>query len=247
MAASQFYAIVSGVGAGTGRSVALRFAKNYAVAVIARNPENYEPIVSEIKAAGGHAIGISSDATSRSSVNDSFEQIQKEFQGKKLAAAVYNVGGGFVRKPFLELTQDEFESGFKTQGSGLFLFSQKAIPLLLDAVSTAPHPPTLIATGATASIRGRANTATFASGKFAMRATAQSLAKEFGPQGVHVAHVIVDGVINIPRTKDWPVNNGVADGKIDPDAIADTYWFLHAQPRSQFTQELDIRPYVEPF
>ncbi|RQM08789.1 hypothetical protein DH86_00002941, partial [Scytalidium sp. 3C] len=220
---------------------------SYAVAVLARKPENYEPIVSEIKAAGGHAIGISSDATSPASVNDAFSQIQKEFQGKKLAAAVYNVGGGFVRKPFLELSQDEFESGFKSQGSGLFLFSQKVLPLLLDAVSTSPHPPTLIATGATASIRGRANTATFASGKFAMRATSQSLAREFGPQGVHVAHVIVDGVINIPRTKDWPVNNGAPDGKIDPDAIADTYWYLHTQPRSQFTQELDIRPYVETF
>lgn len=84
--------------------------------MLARKPENYEPIVSEIKAAGGHAIGISSDATSPASVNDAFSQIQKEFQGKKLAAAVYNVGGGFVRKPFLELSQDEFESGFKSQG-----------------------------------------------------------------------------------------------------------------------------------
>ncbi|RFU34579.1 hypothetical protein B7463_g1785, partial [Scytalidium lignicola] len=247
MATNQFYSIISGVGPGTGRSVALKFAKTYAVAVLARHPENYEPIVSQIKAAGGHAIGISADAQSASSVSDAFARIEKEFQGKKLAAAVYNVGGGFIRKPFLELTQDEFELGYKSQGAGFFLFAQKVLPLLLDAVPTSPSPPTLIATGATASIRGSANMAAFASGKFALRATAQSLAREFGPQGVHIAHVIVDGVINIPRTKDWPINGGVADGKIDPEAIADTYWYLHTQPRSQFTQEIDIRPYVEKF
>jgi hypothetical protein len=108
----------------------------------------------------------------------------------------------------------------------------------------------------------------FASGKFALRATGQSLAREFGPKGIHVAHVIVDGVIDIPRTHNWPVNGGVADGKIDPDAvsvlslrclsmeickvlttsqIADSYWYLHTQPRSHFTQELDVRPFVEKF
>lgn len=103
---------------------------------------------------------------------------------------------------------------------GLFLFAQATLPLLLDSVESAPHPPSLIITGATASLRGSATMASFASGKFAMRATAQSLAREFGPKGVHVAHVIVDGVIDIPRTKNWPVNGGVEDGKISPDAVS---------------------------
>jgi len=246
-AANNFYSIVAGVGAGTGRSVALKFAKTYPVVLLARNPANYEPIVKEIKAAGGQAIGISTDTSSASSVKSAFEEINKEFKGKKLAAAIFNVGGGFVRKPFLELTQEEYEGGFKSNGLGVYLFAQATLPLLLDSVESSPHPPSLILTGATASLRGSATSASFASGKFALRATGQSLAREFGPKGVHVAHAIIDGVIDIPRTHDWPVNGGAPDGKISADAIADSYWYLHTQPRSHFTQELDVRPYVEKF
>lgn len=103
---------------------------------------------------------------------------------------------------------------------GLFNFAQSTLPALLDAVPTAPHPPSLIITGATASVRGSARFATFAAGKFAVRALAQSLAREFGPKGVHVAHVVVDGVIDIPRTEGWTVNDGVEDGKISADAVS---------------------------
>jgi len=246
-AASNFFSIVAGVGAGTGRSVALKFAKAYPVVLLARNPQNYESIVSEIKSSGGHAIGISTDVSSPQSVSNAFAEIQKEFKGKKLAAAIYNVGGRFVRKPFLELTLEEYEAGYEANGKGFYLFAQAVLPLLLDSVPTSPHPPSLIITGATASLRGSATMSSFASGKFALRATGQSLAREFGPKGVHVAHAIIDGVIDIPRTKEWPVNGGVEDGKIASDAIADSYWYLHTQPRSHFTQELDVRPYVEKF
>jgi len=246
-AASNFFSIVAGVGAGTGRSVALKFAKAYPVILLARNPQNYESIVSEIKSSGGHAIGISTDVSSPQSVSSAFAEIQKEFKGKQLAAAVYNVGGRFIKKPFLELTLEEYEAGYEANGKGFFLFAQAVLPLLLDSVSTSLHPPSLIITGATASVRGSATMSSFASGKFALRATGQSLAREFGPKGVHVAHAIIDGVIDIPRTHDWPVNGGVEDGKIDSSAIADAYWYLHTQPRSHFTQELDVRPYVEKF
>jgi len=246
-AANNFYSIVAGVGAGTGRAVALKFAKSYPVALLARNPANYESIVKEINQAGGQAIGISTDVSSPESVSKAFGEIKKEFGGKKLAAAIYNVGGGFVRKPFLETSLDEYQGGFKANGTGFFLFAQATLPLLLESVESSPHPPSLIVTGATASLRGSATMSSFASGKFAKRATAQSLAREFGPKGVHVAHAIIDGVIDIPRTREWPVNGGVPDGKIDPDAIADSYWYLHTQPTSHFTQELDCRPYVEKF
>jgi NAD(P)-dependent dehydrogenase (short-subunit alcohol dehydrogenase family) len=99
-----------------GASVARRFAKNYAVALLARKPENFEPLAKEINDAGGKAIGISTDATDSKSVKAAFEQLQKEMGGAPLAAAVYNVGGKFVRKPFLELTEDEFESGWEANG-----------------------------------------------------------------------------------------------------------------------------------
>jgi len=246
-ASNNLYSIVAGVGAGTGRSVALKFAKTYPTVLLARNPENYESIVKEIKESGGQAIGISTDVSSPKSVENAFAEIQKEFKGKKLAAAIYNVGGKFIRKPFLELSLEDYEAGYNANGKGFFLFAQATLPLLLDSVSTSPHPPSLIITGATASLRGSATMSSFASGKFALRATGQSLAREFGPKGVHVAHAIIDGVIDIPRTRDWPVNGGVEDGKINSDAIADSYWYLHTQPRSHFTQELDCRPYVEKF
>ncbi|EPE25622.1 NAD(P)-binding Rossmann-fold containing protein [Glarea lozoyensis ATCC 20868] len=247
-AKSNFFSIVAGVGAGTGRSVALKFAKTYPVVLLARNPANYESIVEEIKSSGGTALGISTDVSNPESVTKAFSEIQKDqaFANKKLAAAIYNVGGKFIRKPFLELSLEDYEAGYEATGKGFFLFAQKVLPLLLESVEKSEHPPTLVITGATASLRGGANMSSFASGKFALRATGQSLAREFGPKGVHVVHAIIDGVIDIPRTKEWMVGAG-PDAKINSDAIADSYWYLHTQPRSHFTQELDVRPYVEKF
>lgn len=104
-----------------GRSVALKFAKSYPVALLARNPVNYESIVKEINQAGGKAIGISTDVSSPEGVKNAFAEIKKEFAGKKLAAAIYNVGGRFVRKPFLELTLEEYEAGYEANGYFFFL------------------------------------------------------------------------------------------------------------------------------
>lgn len=127
---------------------------------------------------------------------------------------------------------------------GGFHFAQATLPLLLETEKASPqHPPTLIFTGATAAMRGGANFASFSTGKFGMRSLSQSLAREFGPKGIHVVHSIIDGVIDIPRTKGWKFD--APDAKIDPKAIADSYWFLHTQPRTSFTFEYDIRPYVE--
>ncbi|KAJ9241644.1 hypothetical protein DTO169E5_3388 [Paecilomyces variotii] len=240
--AAKAFAIVAGVGSGTGASIARKFAKAYPVVLLSRNPTNYQPIVEEINAAGGKAVGFSTDLADLKSVQSTFDKIAKEFPSALLAAAIFNPGGGFVRKPFLELTEEEFLSGFESQGKGAFNFSKATLPLLLKATSL-EHPPSLIFTGATASVRGSANCSGFASGKFALRALSQSLAREFGPQGVHVSHVIVDGVIDIPRTKSWKFDH--PDAKISPDAIADSYWFLHTQPRTTFAFEVDLRPYVE--
>jgi len=242
MASSKAWAIVVGVGPGTGASVARKFALKYPVALLARNPTNYEPIIKEIEAAGGKAIGISTDVADGKSVVNAFEKIKAAMGGAQLAAAVFNVGGKFIRKPFLELTEDDFMVGMEANGKGAFHFAQACLPLLLEATS-GEYPPTLIFTSATAAMKGSAMCSSFATGKFAMRALAQSLAREFGPKGVHVAHAIIDGVIDIERTKDWKFD--APDAKISPHAIADSYWYLHTQPRTCFTNELDIRPYIE--
>ncbi|KAJ5123179.1 Short-chain dehydrogenase/reductase SDR [Penicillium atrosanguineum] len=241
--ASKALAIIAGVGPGTGASIARRFAQTYSVVLLSRNPDNYEPLVQEINSKGGQAIGISTDVSDANSVNAAFDQIAKQFPDSVLAATIFNPGGGMVRKPFLELTEDDYSSAIKSQGNGGFNIAKRALPLLLEAKDSIPHPPTLIFTGATASLKGSANFATFASAKFALRALAQSLAREFGPRGIHVSHAIIDGVIDIPRTKAWTFEH--EDAKLSPDAIAESYWHLHTQPRSTFAFELDLRPYVE--
>jgi len=243
MASSQkAWAIVAGVGPGTGASVARKFAQRYPVALLARNPANYEPLVKEIEEAGGKAIGISTDVADGAAVAKAFEKIKSEMGDAKLAAAIFNVGGRFVRKPFLELNEEDFMSGMEANGRGGFHFAQAVLPLLLEATSL-EYPPTLIFTSATAAMKGSANCAAFSTGKFAMRSLAQSLAREFGPKGIHVTHAIIDGVIDIERTKAYKFDH--PDAKIKPEAIADSYWYLHTQPRTCFTNELDIRPYIE--
>ncbi|KAK4122702.1 NAD(P)-binding protein [Parathielavia appendiculata] len=253
----SFYALIAGVGPGTGRAVALRFARAYPVVLLARKPESYEGIVAEIRRQGGEAVGVSADTSDAASVQSALEVVRREFAGKSdngeggkglgLAVAVYNVGAGFGVKPFLETTVEELDASLAANARGLYNFAQATLPSLLESVPTSPHSPSLIISGATASVRGSARFGLFAAGKFAVRALGQSLAREFGPQGVHVAHVVLDGVIDIPRTKGYTVNEGKEDGKISADAIAESYWHLHTQHRSSFTHELDLRPYVEKF
>lgn len=113
---SSPFAIIAGVGPGTGATVARKFGAAYPVALLARNPTNYEDAVKDIQTAGGKAIGISTDVSDAKSVKDAIGKIQHEFGGDKCAAAVFNVGGRFIRKPFLELSQDEFESGWEANG-----------------------------------------------------------------------------------------------------------------------------------
>jgi NAD(P)-dependent dehydrogenase (short-subunit alcohol dehydrogenase family) len=148
----------------------------------------------------------------------------------------------------LQLLVDGFEGLLlrrRLYSRGAFLFAQHILPLLQSTVSQSPiYPPTLIFTGATASTKGSALFAPFAAGKFAQKALAQSLAREFGPKGVHVGHVVIDGVIDIPRTKEWKVSDH-PDSKISPEGIAAEYWHLHTQNRTAWAFEVDLRPWVE--
>ena len=246
MSPSSPFAVVAGVGPGTGAAVARLFSKAYPIALLARTPESYEPLVKEINNAGGKAIGISTDVSNEESVKSAFAQIKKEYQGASCAAAIFNASGRFVRKPLLEMTVDDFSSSWEVSAKGALIFSQAALPLLVQTAksSEAKHPPTLIYTGATASVKANAQVAAFASGKWALRALSNSVAREFAPQGVHVAHAIIDGVIDIPKTKEW-LKDMPPEGKIGADDIAETYWALHVQSKRCFTNEVDIRPMLE--
>jgi NAD(P)-dependent dehydrogenase (short-subunit alcohol dehydrogenase family) len=230
MSTSKFFAVIAGAGTGTGntstpelcpgRAVALRFAKAYPVVVLARTPKSYQDTVTEINNSGGKAVGISADVSNVKSLDTAFESIAKELPGLKLAAAMYNVSAGFAIKPFLETKVEDFDASMDGNARGFFVFAQKTMPLLLDAVATSLHPPTMLITGATAAVRGGAKFSGMAAGMFARRALGQSLAREFGPQGVHVVHAIIDGGIDVPRTEGYTFNDGVEDGKLSPVAVS---------------------------
>ncbi|KAL6815076.1 hypothetical protein J3E69DRAFT_370560 [Trichoderma sp. SZMC 28015] len=234
----RFYAIIVGIGPGIGSALAFQFAKFYPVVLISRNSSSYESIVTDIKANGGHAMGITADASDLNSIDAAFGRIERDMHGANLALAAYNARGPFARKPFLELKVEDLQAS---------IAAEAAIPLLLTSVQSSPNPPSLLVTGATASLRGSAFFSTVAAGKFAQRAVTQSLAREFGPRGVHVALAVIDGGIDVPWAKHIVINGGVEDGKLKPDAIASSLWHLHTQHRSSWTLELDLRPYVEKF
>lgn len=127
---------------------------------------------------------------------------------------------------------------------GGFLFAQQAIPLLVEATKSNPkHPPTLVFTGATASAKASAGFSAFACAKWGVRALSQSLAKEFGPQGVHVCHIVADGVFDTPSRKEMDPN-GDDEPLMSTEGMAESYWFLHIQPRRAWSWEIDLRPYL---
>jgi NAD(P)-dependent dehydrogenase (short-subunit alcohol dehydrogenase family) len=134
----------------------------------------------------------------------------------------------------------------RLNSKGAFIFSKAVMPGLLKQAkdSNAKYPPTLIFTGATASVKANALMSGFASPKWALRALAFSIAREFAPQGVHVTHAIIDGVIDIPLTREW-LKDQPAEAKIPPEGIAESYWNLHQQSKRCFTNEIDVRPMLE--
>jgi NAD(P)-dependent dehydrogenase (short-subunit alcohol dehydrogenase family) len=160
-----------------------------------------------------------------------------------LRAAVFNAGNA-VRGTPLDLTPEQFESTWRGSTYAGYLFARAALPALISTGGS------LLFTGATASVRGRGPFVAFASAKAGLRSVAQSFAREYGPQGVHVAHIIIDGGIDGERLRvaaPKRVAEAGADGFLNPDAIAETYWNVHRQHRSAWTHELDLRPYKESF
>lgn len=236
-------AIVVGVGssAGLGASVARRFAREgLIVGVFGRTTERLEKVRSEIEAAGGRAVVLTGDATSPQDMERAFAAMATS---GPLKVAVFNAGGNRPRA-FLETDPAFFEEMWRVCCFAGHLFALEAAKLML------PGGGTILFTGASASLRGRAGFVAFAAAKAGLRAVAQSMARAFGPQGLHVAHIVIDGGIDgerihraLPQLK---AERG-EDGLLGLEAIAESYWQLHVQHRSAWSHEIDLRPFREPF
>ncbi len=232
-------AVVLGVGPGLGAAVARRFAgEGFAVAMMARREESLGEIRQGIEGDGGTAIPLSADATDSDSVAAAFERVRTELGNPEVL--VYNAGA-FEMGGVLEVSPARFDECFRANCAGAFYAAREALPAMVDA-----GRGTILLTGASAALRGKARFSALAVGKFGLRALAQSMAREFGPQGIHVSHIIIDGQINTPRIQEMSPDRE-EHTLLSPDAIAETYWQLHSQDRTAWTLELDLRPSVESF
>ncbi|MGD0492813.1 MAG: SDR family NAD(P)-dependent oxidoreductase [Steroidobacteraceae bacterium] len=234
---------IAGVGpsAGLGAALGRRFAKEGYLAVLSgRNAERVNAVAAEIAQSGGRARGLPGDVSSPAEVERLIADIGAI---GRLRVAVFNAGNA-VRGAPLELTPEQFEATWRGSTYAGYVFARAALPALLSSGGS------LLFTGATASLRGRGPFVAFASAKAGLRSVAQSFAREYGPKGVHVAHIIIDGGIDGERLRKAApqrLAEAGADGLLDPDAIASTYWDIHRQQRSAWTHELDLRPYSESF
>ena len=236
--------LVVGVGAwqGLGAAIARRFASGgHPVVIAGRNAQKLEDTAAELKKAGARAACAVGDAALAEDARRFAAEAQRL---APLAVAVYNAGG-MEPAPFLEVTEASFTRHWREHALGGFHVAQAVLPLLLQN-----RGGSLFFTGASASLRGKARVASFASAKAALRNLAQSIAREFGPQNIHVGHVVVDGGIagdrllsRNPQLRE----RREEDGLLEPDAIAEAYWNLHQQHRSAWTLELDLRPWKESF
>jgi NAD(P)-dependent dehydrogenase (short-subunit alcohol dehydrogenase family) len=230
-------AVVVGAGPGLGLALARRFAAGgFVVAMAGRDRQKLERLI-----AGGDGASsrpYACDAGDAAAVALLFDSVARDLGEPSLV--VYNASA-MVRGSILDLEPAAIEQAWRTACLGGFHVGQQAARRMVARGSG-----TILFTGATASLRGGANFASFAIGKFGLRALTQSMARDLGPRGIHVAHVIVDGHIASERYGDWQVEHG-PDSALDPAAIAEAYWQLHVQPRSAWTQELDLRPWVEKF
>jgi NAD(P)-dependent dehydrogenase (short-subunit alcohol dehydrogenase family) len=241
---NQKTAVVVGVGAaaGLGAALARRFAREGLHVVIAgRTPERLDAVAREIKQAGGNTKVVATDATQE---KDIVALLDEAASLGSLELVAYNVGNNAM-SPSLDISAAQFEAMWRQNALGGLLVGREAVRRMLPQ-----GHGTIIFTGATASLRARPPFVAFASAKAALRAVAQGLAREFGPQGIHVAHVVIDGVIHgdqaLSRFPDFVKAKG-KEGLLDPDEIAEAYWALHGQKRSAWTHELDLRPFKETF
>ena len=236
-------ALVFGAGAGLGGAIARRFAREGFHAVVTRRKaDDLNPLVAEIEAAGGVSTAMGVDARKEDQVVELFERVEQGIG--PIEVAVHNIGAN-VSIPIVDFEARKYFKIWEMACFSGFLMGREAARRMVKR-----KRGTILFTGATASMRGRQGMAGFAGAKHALRALAQSMARELGPQGIHVAHTLIDGPIDMPWIREnFPklVESRPADGLLAPDDIAESYWTLHQQPRSAWTQELDLRPWVEPW
>jgi NAD(P)-dependent dehydrogenase (short-subunit alcohol dehydrogenase family) len=241
MESRQQVAMVVGAGPGLGCALGRRFARaEMHVALAARDATRLETAAFECSGIGHRGRAYACDATDEASVEELFRRVGEELGEPDLV--VYNAGA-FVPRGILETPAQEFERCWRVLCLGGFLVGRAAA----RAMTARPTPRgTILFTGATASLRGSARFHNLAVGKFGLRALAQSMARELQPRGIHVAHVVIDGRIRPEEVVEHRGSPGI-DELLEPDAIAEAYYQLHLQRRSAWTQELDLRPWVEKF
>ena len=233
--------LVVGAGDATGGAIARRFAREgYVACVTRRHADKLAPLVARIEAEGGVAHAFGSDARKEDEVVKLFATIEQEIA--PIEVAVYNIGAN-VRFPITETTARVYYKVWEMGCFGGFLVGREAARAML-----ARKRGSIFFTGATASLRGGNGYAAFAGAKHGLRALAQSMARELGPQGIHVAQIVVDAAIDTEFIREnFPQRYALKaqDGIVDPEAIAESYWQLHLQPRNAWTHELDLRPWIE--
>lgn len=233
--------LVVGAGDATGGAVARRFAREgYIACVTRRSEEKLQPLVEQIRADGGEAHGFGSDARKEEAMTELVQRIEADIA--RIEVAVFNIGAN-VRFGITETTSRVYFKVWEMACFSGFLMGREVAKVMLPR-----QRGTIIYTGATASLRGRDGFAAFAGAKHALRALAQSMARELWPQGIHVAHPVVDAAIDTEFIREnFPERYATRehDGIVNPEHIADLYWQLHQQPRDAWTFEPDIRPWTE--
>ena len=233
-------ALIIGAGDYLGAGIARRFGREGFHVVGTRRRGDLSAMIASVESLGGSAAGIHSDARDEDAVVDLFETIENDVGDVEVV--VFNVGGN-VNFSLLETTTRVYRKVWEMCALSGFLVGREAV----RRMSPRGHG-TVLFTGATASIRGASGFAAFAGGKHALRALAQSMAREFGPQGIHIAHVVIDGPIDNENSRTlFPqaYAERSEEGILQPDDIAEIYWHLHAQPRSAWTFEADVRAFEE--
>ena len=230
--------VVVGVGEGLGMALALRFGAAYKMGLIARSPEIIGKTADQIKAAGGVALPVRSDATIEADIATAHDRIKRELGPVEIL--IYN-GGRRPMGRLMDTTPQVFEETWRLHTLGAFLWARQVVPEMLSRGSG-----TILITGATAGVRPWPTSAAFAPAKFAVRGLAEVMSRDLHPQGIHVAYVNVDGGIDMPLLRKLRPDSKEGD-LLKPSAIADAFWYLAHQDRSAWSHELDVRPFKEKF